>query len=192
MAFKISIVKDQEIVWDSYYVGKITCYPFETRDYKPYAQVILCYLPGRGFALRMWAFETHPVCEVRHPAKELLTDSVLAFRIQFDPAHSEEVLYAAFNRDGVVYANFTPDEVKPFEGEDLQGVYWGVQLIIPEDQIEKHVPRRSFAPGDRLRGNFYKLCLGSRPHQGSWVQLRQPTANLFDSNEFDDLILIDY
>ena len=38
---------------------KITCYPLEKRDYKPFAQGQLCLTPGQ-LCIRLWAFEARP------------------------------------------------------------------------------------------------------------------------------------
>lgn len=49
-------------------------------------------------------------------------------------------------------------EVHPLCGEDLQGVYWGGQYLLPWGEIRRIFGRDQFQQGDTVRGNLYKTC----------------------------------
>ncbi len=167
MTFKVSKVQGQP-QFDSLPVAKITLYPTEERDYKPYAQCVLCVGPTY-LALRMWAFEVSP------PETSLLRAVFYLFQ------NKDKALYVDLPSTGEVHIGVmenaapeppvtAPDSVmyKPFGGEDLQGVYWGGTLYIPFTLLESLGGETIIGESDRFWGNFYKLC-SQEPfvHQGS-------------------------
>ena len=192
MAFPVSIVRSPEIVWDSLFVGKITCYPFEEKDYKPYAQASICYhLPKKALAVRMCAFETQPLCTPGVKGKNILKDSTLALHLQLCGEEAFPLFFAAFNPLGQYYATERLEIVKTFEGEDLQGVYWGIMFEIPIGKLSK-AEVFDWKSGTQMKGNFYKLCFGDKPHQGSYKQIRDTEKTVLESNEMEDFVLVDY
>lgn len=167
---------------DSMPVAKITDYPLEKRDYKPFAQAVLC-MGTDAFFLRMWAFEVSP------PAGSALEcvfypypDSPdLAFGLHI--VHGEDhASYSAFLcKNGHPPELIAPHALEgfPHNGEDLQGVYWGMRLTLPFSVLEQAGGRISLAEGNILPGNFYKICSeGTFMHKGSLfrVSWKQPYA----------------
>jgi hypothetical protein len=150
-------------------VAKIVSYPLEDRDYRPFAQNIIC-LDGDSLILRMWAFEVSPPLgsELRALIFPFAEDSGLGLLARFvmdgddaGPAHSVELIGS---ESGAVEA-----EYHSRGGEDLQGIYWGGELRIPLAELERRGGRTLTRPGDRFKGNFYKLCdLEGRVQRGSF------------------------
>ncbi len=141
-------------------VAQLRNYPLEPEDYKPFAQFRAAASP-QGLFVRMLSFEVE--CSGR---------STLAFVVERDGAR----LSVAAERSGAFAAQITSGRVKTlihgelpahyFTGEDLQGVYWGVDLPVPGDILPDF---EAFAEKATLcRGNFFKLCRSDRRHFGSF------------------------
>lgn len=153
-------------IFDALPVLKVTSYPFETADYKPFAQGLLCMSGGRLMG-RLWAFEARPEA-----------GSTLSLALKGGSAH-----YALSLRlDGVytAYLNgetFPMPSLRPIAGEDLQGEYWGVDFDLGE-QLSARLGLIFPYKGQLLEGNIYKSCEGARPHFGSYAPVleRDSTA----------------
>jgi len=158
MPYQVSYVQG-EINFEALPVAKITKYPLEKADYKPYAQCCICAGP-QGFSLRMWAFEVFASAESEILASlgvvENSPDELLIRVIGDNPVRVEASV------GGV------PVEVQsqPHNGEDLQGVYWGAQIFVP--YTAEMVPIK---PGVSFPGNFYKRRTDKpREHTGSYTE----------------------
>ena len=151
--------------FDTLPVMKVTHYPLEPRDYKPFAQGIVAVDPRRLY-LRLWAFETPPEPESR---------ILLVLR------HAGRTLTAAAGPEGVSAAldgaPCAPLACHPFTGDDLQGRYWGWLAEYPADLLGE------LAPGDSLTGNLYKCSDGRRPHLGSFFPMADPFRPLSPEND---------
>lgn len=141
---------------------KITCYPLERRDYRPFAQAQVCRTPTL-FSVRLWAFEAMP-----------------------RPVSRVEAVFAAANRGGLLRvvgwadgrrrvslrcADGTERDIAasahPMAGDDFQGEYWGVSVGIPREEAEEALGI-SLEPGAVVPGNFYKRSDDpEKPHHGS-------------------------
>lgn len=141
---------------------KITCYPLEKRDYRPFAQAQVCRTP-EAFSVRLWAFEAFPrpcsrVEAVFAAAKGggLLRVTGWAdgrWSVRVCPSGGEE-------RDIAAAAH-------PMAGDDFQGEYWGFSVGIPLKEAEEAlgVPLEI---GAVVPGNFYKRSDDpEKPHHGS-------------------------
>ena len=54
------------------------------------------------------------------------------------------------------------------DGEDLQGIYWGMSIRVPLRQAQQVLGAENLRPGGHLLGNFYKLSDNrDKPHKGS-------------------------
>lgn len=181
MSFKISIVKDAP-VWDSLPVAKITNYPLEPRDYKPFAQARLA-LGAQSLWVRLWAFEALPT-----------ETSTLMARLNFYPERSQDYMALSVSYGGNIACEVFRGEtaepmaqlgllprVKRFTSEDLQGLYWGVVFEVPRTLFAKLYGAEApeLAAGRRVTGNVYKLDDGEcGKHYGSFypVDFTQPDA----------------
>lgn len=143
---------------------KITCYPLEKRDYKPFAQAQVCVTP-RELAIRLWAFEALP-----RPSS--MVEAV------FTPREGAALLrvraWAQGRWECRLFTPGGPREGKPLDaiahtmaGDDFQGEYWGISVGIPRQAAEEALGL-ALAPGARLLGNFYKRSRDpEKPHDGS-------------------------
>ena len=141
---------------------KIIDYPLEKRDYKPFAQAKLCVTP-QEFLVQMWAFEMVPQPESR-------------LRAVFTAPQSQNLLVLTAAAGGACTCLVRgPGGDKPLDaivhsldGEDLQGIYWGVTVTVRRAAVEEALGKGCTQVGFTLRGNFYKLSDSPvKPHKGS-------------------------
>lgn len=141
---------------------KITDYPLEPRDYKPFAQTRLCMTPGE-LVLEMWAFEMNP-----RPESHLVA--------VFTTQSSQNLLFVESWSGGEVNCFVrTPSGQRPLtiishslRGEDLQGFYWGSTVSVPKSLLEELFGKGSASVGHTLLGNLYKLSDSrEKSHKGS-------------------------
>lgn len=165
MTFKISRVEGQP-QFDSLPVAKIIDYPLEKRDYKPFAQAIVC-INEEGFTIRIWAFEAQPERESSLRAVFALNpgDSERTVSVEVFPHRCVRFLV-----DGIA-ADVSAIRVHHFTGEDLQGLYWGATILLPHTLLVELYPNLCLESGAKVLGNFFKLSDGERPHCGSFFHV---------------------
>ena len=139
-------------------VAQLRSYPLEPEDYKPFAQFRLAASP-EGIFVRMLAFEV-----------ECCKHSALAFTLagegwRLSMAAEHSGTFAARADEGSV-EKFIHGElrVRYFTGEDLQGIYWGADAVIPAGAA----PDFGAFEEKGCAGNFFKLCRSDRRHFGSF------------------------
>lgn len=140
---------------------KITDYPLEKRDYKPFAQAQVCRTPG-ALVVRLWAFEAMP--RPGSMVEGVFTAPGSGRRIRVaaraDGRRSCAALAAGEERE-------LPAEVRPMAGDDFQGEYWGISAAIPREAAEEALGL-ALEPGAVVLGNFYKRSDDpEKPHRGS-------------------------
>lgn len=144
--------------FETLHAAKLTDFPLERRDYKPFSQARICF-SAEGLHVQFHCFEAESLPQsairafLRLPAAELV----------------EFTLYADGQYRILLRGESLPEGVLlPFSGEDLQGVYWGGTFTLPMEVLET---RLGYTPkaGDSFTGNFYKLCEArEKPHYGSF------------------------
>lgn len=176
----IKIDTIDEVIWDRLPVFKIIKYTFEHKAFKPFAQVRLCYQPDRGLLIRMWAFEVDPLCKVilNHDVN-IFNDSVLS--VVLGNKYNQYVIIT-FNKRGCYFIKYYNDrdiavkeklEINCFEGEDLQGIYWGGDLLISDLFLRKYLNFRVNSE-DKLYVNFIKSCYDKNYyHCGGFVDIKK-------------------
>ena len=166
-------------------VAKLTRFPLEPREYKPYSQVRICFDGEGALHVQLLSFEAHP-----------LPESAMEAIFRFPG--SQDFLSFSLNSLGEFSirtgdADFTTRSSGHYiPGEDLQGIYWGGNLCFPGKLLERQFPGFAPLPGSRFSGNFYKVCdAPQRPHWGSFFpadfsHARTEAANL------GEMVVIDY
>lgn len=140
---------------------KITSYPLEKRDYKPFAQAQVCVTP-QVLAVRLWAFEAHPKPLSRLEGVFAAPDCALALWITAWADGRWSCVRKSPEGTETLEA-----EVRPMAGDDFQGEYWGIAATLPRPQAEEALGL-SLEPGAVALGNFYKRSRDpEKPHDGS-------------------------
>ncbi len=190
MPFKISAVPGAP-VWDTLPVAKITNYPFENEAFKPFAQVRAC-VSNFGLQLRMWAFETK-----KRPQSYMLAALALSenlSRVLYISVYADsKVRVAVKDNDSYILLN---ENVSAdfFDGEDLEGIYWGSVITISHEIIAKYFDGLKLCPGHSFKGNFFKLCVDPEfDHAGCFSYADVPASvGIFDERRFDTFTIVEY
>lgn len=162
---RIDVVKD--IIWDRFPVIKITEYPFEQKEYKPFAQAQICYKLKEGLVVRMWAFEVEPMSKIKvNNDARIFSDSVLSVVIMERDINSSIIL--TINSCGKYFLQYNKGRKKEivdeevninnFRGEDLQGIYWGGEILIGNKILNKYLNFYKEKGIKELYINFIKSC----------------------------------
>lgn len=152
--YKVSTVSGQP-VFDSLPVAKITDYPLEKRDYKPFAQCILC-IGEDSLHLRMWAFEVSPMPSSALCCVVYCFEDSRALEIKFTHGENHDITTDINIINGGTAQPVSIESIQqhPHNGEDLQGVYWGQTVSLPLAAIGDI----KLQAGKTCPGNFYKTC----------------------------------
>ena len=180
-----------EPLWNSLPAAKIINYPLEKADYKPYAQARLC-ISNDDFYIQLLAFEVEP------EEKSVVGAAVAPFP---DEDGGKRYFWISTNRSGNLLCKFINEtdgtetdisknvSVRLYSGEDEQGVYWCSSFTLPLSLLEKLCGPHYLEPGHKMKGNFYKLCDGKRPHYGSFYPADFTDINPLASKYFGDFEL---
>ena len=189
MTGKVSRVY-KKIPLSSLGIFKITQYPFEERDFKPFALARLCLLDDKTLVCRMWSFEVEPYCE---NGENIFLDSTMSFAF----GGKEKFLIATVNAKGKVLMQLCENgETKKvndfsvshfFTGEDLQGVYWGAQLSLDLKKIENLIGK---SVENGFLGNIYKTSFKENVHFGGLFEPK--SQNLYDSSSLGEFEITQY
>ena len=189
MAFKVRLFPG-EPDYETLHVAKLTTFPLEKRDYKPYSQARVCFSHG-GLSLQLLAFEAEPLpqSEVRAVFRFTGDEPPLTLLIRAD--RSMRILRGAEDVTAVLVAAEAAS-LHMFTGEDLQGVFWGGNLFLSAAVMKTYYPRFSPVKGTAFTGNLYKLCEGpEKPHSGCFYPA--DFAKPLDAPEnLGEFVVIDY
>lgn len=194
MPFKISLIQGAP-VWDSLPVAKITSYPLEPRDYKPFAQARLC-ISKESIWVRLWAFEAKPSPHSTLRAALNLFPERGGRYLSLSASYRREFLCEVCEggRHTPMAEYLILPRIKTFESEDLQGLYWGVVFELPRAVLPKVYGTNELAAGKRVTGNLYKLeSEGERRHYGCYFPVDfTDLANAYTERYFGDFELVEY
>ncbi|MEM1485405.1 hypothetical protein V6615_11070 [Oscillospiraceae bacterium PP1C4] len=185
MSFKVKLFSGAPD-YETLHVAKLTCFPLEKRDYKPYSQARICFAED-GLHVQLLAFEAKP-----------LPDSAMKAVFQLQPDLESLVLTLCAN--GHFHACLASESaqmplnasVHTFTGEDLQGVYWGGNVLVPQAELDKCFPDFKVQKNSTFTGNLYKLCENpTKPHYGCFypADFEKP---LVDPSNLGEFIIIDF
>lgn len=149
---KIIKTNNDTVDFETISVLKITDYPLEKRDYKPYAQLRVA-LSEKSLFLELLSFEANPNKK-----------SCLSFCIK--PLKSEKAVYLKAFADKKLSASIVSKDssYSPYlgnvrahfyDGDDLQGVFWGLDVEVSLLDLEKAL---GASVGDKFEGGFFKTC----------------------------------
>lgn len=188
--FPISMITGDP-VWNSLPAAKIIDYPLEKADYKPYAQARLC-ISNDDLHIQLLSFEVSP------EEKSIVAAAIAPFS---DDDCGKRYFWFSINRSGNFVCKFIDEtngtetdiskniSVRIYTGEDEQGVYWCSNFTLALSVIERFFDKSYLVPGHKMKGNFYKLCDGVRPHYGSFYHTDFTATNPLSSLYFGDFEL---
>ena len=159
-----------------------------TEGYAPKAFAQMVYVRDAGFALHMEAFETDPKADSTVYNQPVYKDSCLECFVNFNPAQPNYINFE-MNANGAFLSALRPGR-KPKTPlhellSDLPAVRakrfddrWTVDAFFTLGQVGTLFGKDTFAPGDELRGNFYKCGDETLiPHYGMWAPVDSETPD---------------
>lgn len=172
---------NEKIDFDVLPVGIVKNFPLEKHDYKPYTQVKLCF-SSEGFELQLLAFEAKPLKESKIMLVFVINNKKLVIEVFSNNEYSIKADEIEF-KEKVKYHFFT--------GEDLQGKYWGANLMISSSLLNEYFGNFLIKNGGQIKGNVFKICENSvKPHYGSLFQADFSVKNLYD--QLGEFIITEY
>ena len=171
-------------------------------SYRPKVFGQLCFIPEKGFRLKMTCYETSPLAKYENPDDMVCKDSCMEFFVNFFPnaastgylnfeANSKGTLLLFYGKDrssrtSVREMGLTPPKVNASVFDD----HWEYEIEIPLSFIRAVYGQDSFVPGSVLKGNFYKCGDDTdSPHYGSWSPIANPTPDFHRPEFFGELVL---
>ena len=153
----------------------------------PKTEGYMRYIPGTGFDVVMRCYESDPYISYTQPDDPVFKDSCMEVFLNCYPELPEYgYLNLEINASGASRCRFGVDRehryylaekglTRPEITVTKTEAYWEIHTVITEHLIEGLYERPcSFAPGHKMRGNFYKC--GEEvpsPHWSSWVEMRR-------------------
>lgn len=183
MSFKISVITGHP-VYDSLPAVKIGSYRNPVpEDYRPFAQGRLAF-GEEGFYLQLIAFEV-TVPESSRISAEFSADGKKYFSIVIKKSGLDE--FALWESGKILWRDDSAAEAVPIQGEDLQGEYWGGQILVPYETLARIWQEIPFEAGTKLWGNLYKYSNDSKwKHWGSFY----PSSG--QGRDFGEFELVSY
>ena len=153
----------------------------------PETLAAMVYDPEEGFRVRMTCRETSPQAVYAQQDDPVWEDSCLEAFLNFAPEAGSAYLNLEVNARGAMRCEFGARRgartrltvlgvVRPTVCIREEKTYWQAEFFVPLATVKALFGRESFAPGDVLRGNFYKC--GDRtaqPHYGAWAPIDYET-----------------
>ena len=166
----------------------------------------LVYLSGEGLEVSMVCREQNPRASYHNPNDPVHTDSCMeAFLDCFPDLPQYGYIALEMNANGAAHCSFGTGRhtrnyvlqrglphpavvVERFLQEDAD--FWRVTCLLRTDLLEALYERECrFAPGHRMRGNFYKCGDHTEhPHWASWAAVDR--VDFHAPHRFGDLIVV--
>lgn len=205
MAYRIKIIDDLSEMGKGN-TAEINIYNWGG-GYRPVSKAVLCFVRGKGFAVRLTSEETSPRATQTEPDSRVWEDSCLEFFANFQP-----------QMPGSGYLNFECNALGAmlccYGGPSGPGARrvpvvelgcphprprvirtadtWGWELLVPLSMLRTVYGAAEFHSGDEIRGSFYKCGdLTERPHYGSYTKIDWPTPDFHRPESFAEMILAD-
>ena len=187
--------------------ARIDRYPWGG-GYRPAAEFSLAYGADALFlALRAWEQPAHLRAYARGLSRDVWHDSCLESFLMPMPERDKRYVNLECNPKGAIYLGigtgrddniFLENEdvselpIAPFR-EDAPGglVLWGVTARLPLALLRRFFPGLHFAPGGRMRANFYKC--GEKtpaPHYACWSFVNAPAPDFHRPECFGSLTFV--
>ncbi|MFR5072743.1 MAG: carbohydrate-binding family 9-like protein [Bianqueaceae bacterium] len=197
MEYKIMTVTELPD-WSLIPQAQIATYPWGG-EYRPLAWARLCFVPGRGFLLRLECEETDPKATYAKINDPVCKDSCLEAFLNFKPelpgcgylnleANAKGTFLCGYGKDR--YGRKSLGDLRCRINGDAFSTEssWG-RSQIPLPLLQQVYRRRSLCL--RRIGKFYKCGDETKtPHYGSWNPIENPTPDFHRPEGFGELVIL--
>ena len=189
MAFKISVTAGHPN-FETLPAAKVTSYPLAKEDYRPFAQARFL-MGSEGLYLQLIAFEVI-VSEKSRIRASFMPKNEAAW-ITLTVGEKGIDSFTAWENGEILWQDNDAVSVTPIHGEDLQGIYWGVQALIPYETMLRLWPDSSFRAGETIKGNIFKTCDDPKwEHYGSFFPADFTLEQPLTPANFGEFLLVNY
>ena len=182
-------------------IARVDCFRWTDNGYTPRTEAQLVLVRRRGFLVRLTSWETARRAVCRVPDGEVYFDSCMEFFVNFAPEKTGDYLNLEVNPLGTLHAKYGPARAgrrplppeleRPRVKTEQQPAFWRAELFIPLATIKGIFGKADFAPGDVLRGNFYKCGDDAAfPHYGMWSPVLTESPDFHRPEYFGELALV--
>lgn len=181
------------------------------KDASPAVQAVYDRMKQSVLAAMQATGENDPSFRIQ-PNARVCRDSCLEFYADFKPGLPDKgYLNFECNAIGTMLCYYGPVSEYEYDGPHRLGdrapvvemgyahpvprvirtrKYWGWELLIPLRLIENLYGNADYAPGDHIRGNFYKCGdLTEHRHYASYTKIDLPRPNFMHPEFFSDMVL---
>ena len=194
MAFKISVTTGHPN-FETLPAAKVASYPLAKEDYRPFAQARFL-MGSEGLYLQLIAFEVTVSEKSRLQACFMPVEKSPAnsgCRISLIVGEKGIDSFTAWQDGKLLWQDNEAVSVTPIHGEDLQGIYWGVQALIPYETMQRIWPDFSFSAGETMMGNIFKTCDDPAwEHYGSFFPADFTLEQPYGPENFGEFLLVSY
>ena len=194
----LTVARDEEIARAP--LARVDSFRWMQNGYTPRTEAALVLVRDRGFLARLTSFETEPRALCRVTDGEVYRDSCLEFFVNFAPERGQAYLNCEVNALGTLHCKFgpgragrralPPELVRPSVRCERFADRWQAEIFLPLPTVCALFGRGGFAPGETLRGNFYKCGDGTAlPHYGMWNPVLTEEPDFHQPEFFGELVL---
>lgn len=187
--------------WDSEIpAADVVIYPWDTTGYTPRTEARI-YCTNAALHVLFRAFETSVRATYTRPGDPVCRDSCVELFINPKPESDPRYVNIEINPLGtplvkigtsrVDRENLSDEAAEFFGVTPLRGQSdWSVEYTIPKPFLERHYGPLSFAPGNKMIGNFYKCGDETpQPHFGCWNPVTGQVPDFHRPKDFGQLLL---
>lgn len=188
--------------WTAIEKAPIDCYPWGG-NYRPRAYGQCAFVPGKGLAVRMTAWESNPKAVYTVVGDPVYKDSCLEFFASFDP-QSQKYMNFEMNANGIYLASVRTNKADKRMVADLTASLpvvhaerndgcWSVETLFTDAFIRDCFDGCTLTHGGAFRGNFYKCGDETEaPHYGCWSPIKNPTPSFHLPAYFGEFRIVGY
>lgn len=190
MAYELSVTHTAP-KWDTLPAYLLRHYPYTSSSYKPLCEVRGA-LHGGALSFRLCAYEWRFLPDTA-PGQGSCINLFLEGpkgTLLFTVEHGRPLQVLLLQDDG--QQTLSCSDPVQFSGEDNTGDFWGVNLTVPNDMLNK-AGLAALKTGDTLRMNVVKVQWDARAfHYGTLGEAVSPTPVPFDKDALVRFTITDY
>ena len=168
--------------------------------YRPEMTAKVAFVPGEGFYVKTRCAEENPRATYTAPNSPVCRDSCMEFFAAFDPTRPEIYINYEINANGCALVQFGTTDDRPFIDElgcamptpktYREGGYWGWELFISLEVLDKLFGKIEYKDGSVIRANVFKCGDDTaEKHYGSWQPIDWPYPSFHRPQFFGELYL---
>jgi len=173
----------------------------DPEGYCPKTTAAMVYIQGKGFLTRMESDERALTAVVTEEDGDVYKDSCMEWFVNFAPEKGDYYLNFESNPFAALHCKRGKDRyvrvplsefgaVRPTAKAEVTKDGWAIEYFVPLATIQAVFGRDSFAPGDVLKGNFYKCSeTPGHIHHGMWSEVKLPKLDFHRPDFFGEFVI---